>query len=436
MMSFLALLLFSLGVSLTFIVPIAGAQAAEPSLEERVRALELKSQQGQAVPSPEDDELTRLQLQLQLPEPLGPSFSGLAPGMSRIYSSRTPLVIGGFADIDYTTESRGSQSTSLARFNPYFAWRFSQGLVFNSGLSLQNGGTEEDRGSVQAEFAYLDILTGRESGIRAGHVIVPFGLLAYRSEPTLYPLVHRPTAETLIVPSTWHENGVLGFAKLGRLHLQGGLLNSTDAVEYETGSWIRGGRQSGSRAKASDAAFALRAEWLTTSTAFGISAYTGNSAQGNERLGRANVLMMALHAEARHDRWSAKAFFVEGALSDTDQIYTVTNQAIGARSRGGYLIVFYDLLPRISPYARSLIDTPVVPGWRELPIFISYEYANPEASPAVGRPRTPDIEDTRVTFGINYKPHPQVVFKTDVVHEFRGSDSPQRILEAAVAAVF
>lgn len=439
---------------LRFLFPLIVVFIAAPSansqptpLEDRVRALETQLRKFEraeevrdATPAADESELTKLQLQLRLPQPLGRNYSGLAPGMSRIYSSRSPFNVGGFAEIQYVANQQGPRSTTVARFNPYLAWRFSEGLIFNSGLSLVNGGvsatTNSPDGASRVEFAYLDILTGNESGIRVGHVIMPFGLVAYRFEPNLYPMVNRPQPEQLIIPSTWHENGLLGYGKIGSVLIQGGIVNAGDASQYLSENWIAGGRQNGASAKAASPAAVLRSEILTEWASLGLSLYGGNSAQGDSALGDSRVLLGAVHGEILLDRFSAKALYTEGALSDTDKIFTVSNRAIGSRARGGYAILSYDVLSRIAPIARSLLGTQVAPGVRELPVFAAYEYANTAAQPAEGRPATNDFASERLTFGINYLPHPQVSLKADVVYESLGTGANNRLFELGVAAVF
>lgn len=436
---------FRIGLPL-FIATASQAAPSIPALEARIQTLEERLNQEKVekearnlVPTDEDAEIAKLQLQLQLPQPLGRNYSGLSPGMSRIYKSQPPFAIGGFADINFVSGQVGNNSqrmTTVARLNPYLAWRFSEGLLFNSGLSFVNAGSSSADGAARVEFAYLDILMGNESGIRVGHVIVPFGLSAYRFEPTLYPLVNRPRPEQVLVPGTWHENGILAYTRIGSVLLQGGVVTALDGAKFTNDSWIATGRQNGANAKASNSAYVMRAELLTEHTSFGLSLYGANTAQGDERLGRAQVLLGALHGELIFKRFQLKAFYAEGAVSDTDRIFERTSRAIGSRARGGYFIASYDVLSGLAPIAHSFLDARVAPGSRELPVFLAYEYDDVGAEPAIGQPRTSDLAVQRVSAGINYLPHPQVALKSAVVYEGRGSGANARIFELGVAAVF
>ncbi len=409
---------------------------ATPTIEERLTKIEAQLSQQQTDTTSEDEELTKLKLELQLPPQLGSLFTGLGPAISRVYSSKRPLSIGAYGEFSYSAVQGGDRITNLTRFNPVIGFRFSNTLIFNSALSFQNGGAVEGEGAARVEFAYLDFLMGPETGIRVGNVLVPFGLTNLRPEPLLFPTVQRPRAETRIVPSTWHENGVLGFGKIGNVLIQGGVVNSTDAARYDANTWIRSGRQNGANARADDPAFVLRVENLGDEASVGGSFYVGNSAQGAAALGRAQVLLGSLHAEFRADRFSGRAMIVEGRLSDTEKIAAVTNQPVAAKVQGGYAILSYDLLPRISPFARSLVNSPPPPGWRELPLFVSYEQENLQTEPATGRTRLETAEHRTWTFGANYKPHPQVVFKGDFAYRTLGESETERVVELGLGFVF
>lgn len=402
-------------------------------LEERVRQLETKDD---VEPNPAIEEVTKLRLDLLIPEPLTKTFTGLAPGASHIYFSKLPLSVGGYGEVHYTSVQNGPRRTNLARVNPYLGYRFSQNLVFNSGFTFQNGGTNEGRGSAQVEFAYVDFLFGERSGIRVGNVLIPFGLLNLRPEPTQYPMVNRTSVETTIVPTTWHENGVLGFGRVGSVEIQGGIVNSGDSSDFEASSWIRQGRQNGSNALAEDFSLVIRSEIVEEYSTLGLSFYYGEQGQNEAAIGRDVVLLGAVHGELTAGRFNGKAMWTEGSLSDTAQIAAVTGQQIGRRVRGGYLILSFDILPKLAPIGRAIVMEPPPPAWRQLPIFASYEYQDLNAEPATGFSRTPGLRTDIWTFGANFKPHPQVVVKADYAIQTNDAGQDDRVVEAAIGFVF
>ena len=409
-------------------------------LKERVDKLEAQQAQATSVPSAEVEELTKIRLELELPEPLARSFTSLGPALSKVYFSRIPLTVGLIGEINYVAQDAGSRITNTERVTPLIGYRFAKNLIFNSGFTFKNGGVSSSggSGSAQVEFAYVDFLFAEESGLRIGHVLVPFGLNNLRPEPTLDPNVTRAGSETRIIPTPWHENGVLGFARYGSLVVQGGILNSMNAAGYRNGSWIKGGRQDGSNAAASDAAIVLRAEAasLEDISSAGASIYIGNSSQGVSRLGDAKIVMAALHAEHQIDRFAGQFLYVDGWLSDTDRIFAVNGKSIGSRARGGYLTLSYDLLPKLAPIAKNITHKRNSADWRQLPVFVSYQVDDTYAEPASGQPASRDHRIDTIVAGLNYKPHPQVVVKLDHAWQTTGTGTSSRMIEIALGVGF
>lgn len=416
----------------------SGAQSELETIRARISRLEEKEARREGVPSPSEEEIARLKMGIALPEDLQGSFTGLAPGASKVYFSRTPLSIGGYAEVHSTSEERGPRSTNLARVNPYLGYRFSRNIVFNSGFTFQNGGAIDGVGAAAVEFAYLDFLFAEESGIRAGQFLVPFGLRNLRSEPTLFPMVNRQETELNIVPTTWHENGVMGFWKTGKLLLQGGISSTVDASRFETATWIRAGRQEGGGGaiKAEDAALFIRAEAIDRENTIGISVYTSKTSQGDASLGDARLLLGAVHGEIGVGRFAGQAMYAEGSLSDTDKIAATTEQVLGRRARGGYLILSYDLLPNLVPVTRLPNGNLVSAAWQQLPLFASYEYQDLNAEVPAGFSRDDALRTQTYTVGLNFKPHPQVVIKADYANEVDGAGGDKRVFETAIGAVF
>lgn len=414
------------------------------ALEARIRALEAKEAAAETTPSSASEEVTKLQLELQLPELLGPEFTGLGPGISRVYFSRTPLSIGGFGDVHYSSETDGPRTTDLSRLSPYIGYRFAKNIVFNSGFSVQNDESDHDSEASKGriDFAYVDFLLrddGNEAGFRIGNILIPFGIINLRFEPNLYLMVSRPLPETRIVPSTWNENGVLGFWKQGSLLVQGGVTNGFDASAFDASTWVRAGRQGGSVAKAENAAYVLRLERLTPQSSLGLSFYTGDSSQGRSFLGRANVTIAAAHVELKSERWTFQGLYTEGALSDSEAVANWRMQGLAKRVQGGYAVLSYDLLPRIAPLAKAILPgeaPPPVVGSPSLPVFIAFERVDLQAQMPEGHDINPALRISQFTIGINYRPHPQVVIKTDLTHEETDADESRRVAQASIGFVF
>lgn len=100
---------------------------------------------------------------------------------------------------------------------------------------------------------YLDFLLDSNYNIRAGNQLVPMGLINQRHEPTLFPTVQRSETETLIIPSTWHETGIIAYGEIGMpsLTYHFGFVNALNVNSDDTRNgnikWIRNGRWGSSK---------------------------------------------------------------------------------------------------------------------------------------------------------------------------------------------
>jgi hypothetical protein len=425
-------------------------QAKIEELERRILDLENKAAKDEVSPSEDSEELIRLRMDMQLPEKLDRGFTALGPAASKVYNSRSPLTWGASGEIHYLAPDDGQRSTDLASLSPVFGFRFAKSLLFNSSFTFQ-------RSRVDVDFAYLDFLIGETGGgLRAGNVLIPVGITNLASDPTLYPMVNRPRPETLIIPSNWHENGLIGYSRIGDFHLQMGLTNSGNVASAESANWLRSARQNGVTAKADDASYFLRLESnsgarpepVPSKSSIGLSLYSGDWSQANSSLGRSRVSLAEIHGAVHGlghglgydlaDRFNAEALYVEGRMSETERIYALpAAQALGKAVRGAYVILQWDLLPPLARAANSLVERePSATVYRALPIFISWEHTNLQADLESGVPANDHLKTNVYTIGLNYKPHPQVAVKADFAHLIDGTGNSSRTIETAVAFVF
>ena len=354
-------------------------------LRERLARLEA----AQSQPSPEAEEITKMQMQSQLPDPLGAGFTGLGPAASKIYSSRLPIAIGAVGDISFQSVSSGTNSVSVTNADLLFGARVSKRLIFNSAVSLDDAPGVMAKGS-RIHYAYMDLLFGDEAGVRVGNFLIPFGVTNLRFEPTLYPMVNRPAVDRLVIPTDWNEDGLLGFYRGPNWSFQAGLMNAGDISTASAGTWLRDGRQAGVSAKAESLAWVVRAETNSRMLpsgrpwpALGVSIYGGSWAQGDKsRFGNADVLMGEIHAGFSWWRFKAEALYAAGCLSDNDKISGTLARGISSRTQGSTVSVAFDLLAPNKQRAANILTAPAgeeSPFYHELPIFISYEHADAQA---------------------------------------------------------
>src|SRR5262249_42141589 len=114
----------------------------------------------------------------------------------------------------------------------YVGYKFSDSWVLNSELEWEHGGDE-----IGVEFLYVDHFWKPFLNFRVGAGLIPMGLTNETHEPTTYLGTHRPTLETLIIPTTWSSYGLGVFGNAGpvtyRTYAVTGL--NASAFDYQNG---------------------------------------------------------------------------------------------------------------------------------------------------------------------------------------------------------
>ena len=337
---------------------------------------------------------------------------GLAPSASKVYDAPAGLSIGGYGELLYQgqastlqdgTHVGSDKSVDALRMVLYTGYKFTDRIVFNSEIEFEHGGysDEHPEGEAIAEFYYLDFLLTKGLNIRAGQMLVPMGFINEIHEPVAYLGARRPMVETVLIPTTWHENGVGVHGDLpGNLSYRVYLMNGLEASRFNAGG-IGNGRQDGNKANAQSPAWTGRLDWTPRpGMLLGGSFYTGNSNQTGT--GEAiQTTLWDLHAEYRAEGLQVRGLYVRttnsqggvAALAPADPA-----REVGVRQWGGYLEAGYDVLrgsrQALIPYVR----------WERL-----------DAQQAVvSGVRVDGAQDqSLVTAGLAYKPIPQVAVKAD-----------------------
>ena len=352
------------------------------------------------------EEVLKLKTQSQVPE-LGPSpeFSGLGSSASKVYS-KSGLSIGGYGELMYSSPRgpKGASSDAL-RLVPYIGYKFSDTIVFNSEIEFEHGGVKAGgtTGEVIVEFAYLDFLLSSYASIRVGHQLIPLGRTNLKHEPTYFYSANRPEIEKNIIPSTWHENGLMLFGEINSLSYKLGVVNSLDLSTdtAEQSSWIRNSRQKGAKAESEDLSYFLRLDYeFMAGNSFGASYYTGNSTHDASARGDGTVAIYEAHLDYKYRDLILNALYVNGTLSDTDLILDQSSEPLGSEVEGYYLTLAYDL-KNILKHRNSIIP------------FVRYSEYDLHKDVKTGQTRNKSLAKERTTFGLSYYPNHQVVLKMD-----------------------
>lgn len=347
-------------------------------------------------------------------EPSYAPFGAMGPAASKVYGASGGLSIGGYGELTYENY-RGADKRDFAdalRFILYGGYKFSDRLVMNTELEFEHGGIGNVGGrapEVYVEFSYLDFLIREGMNFRAGLLLMPVGIVNEFHEPTVYHGVNRPDLERNVIPSTWRELGLMMHGKSGRLSYDAALVTGPRADRFTKATWIRDGRQQGAQVNADEFGGVLRLRYaLNDALTLGGSVYRADAGSGKGRDAKpavapasdleGRVTLREMHALYRRNDLSLKALLVRGEIEGNGALRAT---AVGSAARGWYAEAAYDL--RVGKFG----DEPAV-----LTPFYRHEKYDTHAEVFAGA-RDRSQERTVRTFGVGYKPHPNVVLKAD-----------------------
>jgi hypothetical protein len=341
--------------------------------------------------------------------PVGDSAHGMGPAASKIYSAQSGLSIGGYGEAVYTAYAGDKTDTmDFVRNVLYVGYKFDDKWVFNSEIEVEHAD------EIWLEFAYLEYLAQESLNVRAGMLLMPMGFVNEMHEPTTYRGPSRPETERRIIPSTWRENGAGILGDAGDLSYKFYVTNGMDASGFSDAG-LRGGRQKGSKAKASDLAAVARLDWACDNGLnLGLSGYYGDSGQGEDGLGNGTTTIFELHAQYQWQGLRLRGLHALATVDDSAQISAANGSVVGEEMTGWYLEAGYDVASALSPDC----------GQGVIP-YIRYEQVDTHAKVAAPNLADP-LQDERVTtMGIDWLPISNIVFKVAYLDYDQAVDSLQ-----------
>ncbi len=355
---------------------------------------------------------------------------GLAPGASQIYQKeKTGISFGGYGEIFIgQIEEDADNILDAQRVVFYTGYKFNDRIFFNSEIEFEHATTEDnldDRdGSVSVEFAALDFLIYDELNLRGGILLSPLGIVNEVHEPTTFWGVFRPSVERFIIPSTSREGGVGIFGDIdlgtaGSLGYRAYLMNSFDSRGF-TASSNRGLRTRGNRSRFNDVAFVGRAEYDPyPGIKVGFSTFLGNTGQ-NENVDNVASSFDGDNIDAFFQIYEAdlqlqwRGFDLRTLIAYTfiDDVELINanlgfdgDSSVGENQLGWYIVGAYNIFNELNLSSKYL---------QNLDVFARYEWYDTQHDVPSGFFANDANERQETTFGLNYKPIPNVVVKGEV----------------------
>ena len=393
----------------------ASNEPDSPEMEEIRRQLAILAAEVEKLRSGEETELEVTESERRA--------LGLGSSAATVYTKRQGPSIAGYGEMLYENFSDETDSgvasgrtdqIDFLRAVVYFGYRFNEKILFNSEIEFEHANTDLG-GEVAVEFAHLDFAVHENITARGGMVLIPMGFVNEFHEPNAYLGTHRPLTETLIIPSTWRENGAGIVGSSGLFNYRAYVIAGLNAANFSS-SGLRSGRQSGARSKLGDPAFVGRLDVNPIpGVVVGGSLFAGNSIVFTTTEADLDVptRIFEVHGEFKQRGFQVRGLYSHASLDDVTELNNFLgltgDGSIGESLSGGYLEAGYNLLAG--------------GGDQALTPYIRYEIVNTQADVPTGFLENPARDQNAWTLGLEYRPISNIVVKADYIGFDNDADS-------------
>ena len=355
-----------------------------------------------------DEPVSRAELEQRISElesMLNERLGALADTMdeSLAQESTKQVHLGGYGELHYnnlSTDDEDKRQIDLHRLVLFVGYDYSDSIRFVSEFEVEHtlvsGGSQY--GAVEIEQAYIemDVLNGAQ--FRTGVMLMPIGIVNETHEPPTFYGTERPIIETTVIPSTWYSAGISLSDTLDNGLSYDVLITEGFKTEDPTTNDaadpfdLKAGKQKSSYASVFDPAVTARLRYrgITGLEIAGYTQYQPDLDQSAEESYADSALLLGGHViytlkdttfTALYARWD-----LEGDAAE---------EAGKSEQYGGYVEVSQRLGEKWGVFARQS-------NWSQ----------------------SEDDSAAQTDFGVNYYPHPDVVFKADV--QMQNDDAESR----------
>lgn len=320
-------------------------------------------------------------------------------------NSKRRLNFGGYGEFTYNNKrSEREDGAKVAhtknpeldaqRFILYISYDFENDWKLISEIELEHAN------SIFLEQGYIQKTFSDYLQFQVGVLLVPVGLTNLYHEPTTFHGVERPGLDNKIIPTTWRELGFGFSGQADRLKYKAYLVNGLDGSKFSS-SGVRSGRKKASSAQAKALSFVFRGDYsILPSFDLGASLYLGK-ADGTQT--NVKHTIWDVHFSGDVKGITLKGVYSQTKISDAlklnNEFGNTGSSSIAEEMKGYYVEVGYDVL-----HQRS--QSRLIP-------FIRYEQYNTQDKLATGFTKDLSKDVTNITYGLNYFPVKNIVFKAD-----------------------
>ncbi len=319
--------------------------------------------------------------------------------------------VGGYGELHYNNLSDDNDTVGgdnsldrvdFHRFVLYFGHEFNDSIRFFSELEVEHAIAGDGQpGEVELEQAWIEMDINDNHRFRAGLDILPIGIINRTHEPNTFYGVERNTVEAEIIPATWWEAGV-GFIGEIAPGWNYDVVVHSGLVTPTTGSSTlrpRSGRLKVGKADDQDIAFTGSIRYTgVPGLEVGISGQYQSDMTGTADAFDVDATLFEGHADYKHaSGFGLRALYARWDI-DAPAGITYTQDNID----GWYIEPAY-----------RFRSPGVIPG--ELGVFARYAEWDARGQGTV--PNGTYVQYESWNTGINWWPHPDVVFKFDYQNE-------------------
>lgn len=327
--------------------------------------------------------------------------------------------IGGYGELVLNAPSNAPTVVDLRRLVLYIGHNFNERIRLYAEIEFDHAVTSaSDRGEIEVEQAYLDLLGWRVLNLRAGVILLPVGIINIYHEPPTFNGADRPDTDLLVIPSTWREPGAGIFGGFHALRYQLYVVNGLKASGFNARGGLHDGRQEAQLALGRDWGVVGRVDWSPWLAAnLGASLYYSNAAQGQARFrgsdgddvpvtvaeGDATLRFRGLEARAEvASVWIGGIHRLNRGLQAAATMEKPFEGPVSHRLFGAYVELGYNLLsPLKLKWGSSLVP------------FVRYEHVDTQADVPSGFTRNLGNQRDTLTLGLTVRPIPEVALKLD-----------------------